>query len=173
MIFLICVLLGIIVGIVINVMEWGFDLETILMGMLGALIGLGAALVLWLGICIFPGSDSVVVNTSEVEVHALTDNARYSSTISGSVFIIQSRTDEKLKYSYMYMCEGKGYGFDEVDAKQCYINYTEDTPKVIHQYIDYKSPAFRWLFPDIYEDEYIFYLPEDAQVINDFNIDFN
>ena len=172
MIFLICVLIGIIAAVVIHVMEWGFELENILAGILGALVGLLVALVLWLGICIFPGSGPVVVNTSEVEVHALADNARYSSTVSGSVFIIQSRTDEKLKYSYMYKCEGKGYGFDEVDAKQCYINYTEDTPKVVHQYIDYKNAAFRWLFPDIYEDEYIFYLPEDAQVINDFNIDF-
>ena len=172
MIFLICILLGIVSGVVIHVMEWGFEIENILAGILGALVGLLVALVLWLGICLFPGSNSVVVNTSEVEVHALADNARYSSTVSGSVFIIQSRTDEKLKYSYMYMCEGKGYGFDEVDAVQCYINYTEDTPKVVHQYIDYKSAVFRWLFPDIYEDEYIFYLPEDAQVINDFNIDF-
>lgn len=172
MIFLICILLGIVAGVVIHVMEWGFEIENILAGILGGLVGLLVALVLWLGICLFPGSDPIVVNTSEVEVHALADNARYSSTVSGSVFIIQSRTDEKLKYSYMYMCEGKGYGFDEVDAKQCYINYTKDTPKVIHQYIDYKSAAFRWLFPDIFEDEYIFYLPEDAQVINDFNIDF-
>ena len=173
MIFLICALAGLIIGIVVSVMEWGFDIENILYGILGALIGLLAALLLWLGICIFPGSNPAVVNTSEMEVHALADNARYSSTVSGSVFIVQSRTNEKLKYSYMYECEGKGYGFDEVDAQQCYINYTEDTPKVVHQYIGYKNPVFRWLFPDIYEDEYIFYLPTDAQVINDFNIDFN
>ena len=173
MIFLICILLGIIIGVVINVVKWGVDLETILFGMLGALIGLSVALVLWFGICFFPGSNPTIVDTSEVEVHALADNARYSSSVSGSVFIIQSRTDEKLKYSYMYMCEDKGYGFNEVDAKQCYINYTEDTPKVIHRYIDYKSPTFRWLFPDIFEDEYIFYIPEDAQVINDYTIDFN
>ena len=160
MIFLICALAGLVIGIVVSVMEWGFDIENILYGILGALIGLLAALLLWL-------------KTSEMEVHALADNARYSSTVSGSVFIVQSRTNEKLKYSYMYECEGKGYGFDEVDAQQCYINYTEDTPKVVHQYIGYKNPVFRWLFPDIYEDEYIFYLPNDAQVINDFNIDFN
>ena len=173
MIFLICILLGTVVGVVINVMEWGFDIENLLFGFLGALAGLAAALILWCGICLFPGSAPAVINTSEVEVHALADNARYSSFVSGSVFIVQSRTNETLKYSYMYECEGKGYGFDEVNAKQCYINYTEDTPKVVHQYVDYKSPFFRWLFPDIYEDEYIFYLPEDAQVINDFNIDFN
>jgi hypothetical protein len=173
MIFLICALISLIIGVVVNVIEWGFDVENILCGILGALIGLLVALLLWLGICIFPGSNPAVVNTSEVEVYALADNARYSSTVSGSVFIVQSRTDEKLKYSYMYMCEGKGYGFDEVNAEQCYINYTEDTPKVIRQYIGYKNPVFRWLFPDIYEDEYIFYLPKDAQVINDFDIDFN
>ena len=72
----------------------------------------------------------------------------------------------------MYKAPGKGYGFGEVDAKFCFINYTEDVPRVeCHDY-NYKNAAFRWLFPDVWSDEYVFYIPQGAEVIDDFVIDF-
>ena len=173
MIFLICGLIGLIVGLILVYRDWGWDMDMLLYGFVGTLAGMAAALILWLGIgCLLPGCESATINSSTTEIHALADNARYSTTVSGSVFLIQRHTDEKLKYSYMYFAEGKGYGFNEVDAKQSYINYTDETPYVRHDYIDYKSAFCRWLFPDIYEDDYVFFLPEDAQVINDFQIDF-
>ena len=77
MIFLICALAGIIIGVIVIISEWGLDLViNLLYGFLGGLIGLLIALLLWLGICIFPGSNAAVINTSEIEIHALADNAR-------------------------------------------------------------------------------------------------
>ena len=174
MIFPLCIAIGIVATVAFNIYFEGFDfLETILMGLLGSLLGFLAAVLLWLGLAGLPGAQPVVADTYTTEIHALVDNARYSSATSGSVFLIQHRTDETLKYSYMYMCDGKGYAFKEVDANQCYINYTNETPKLVYHRRDCQSAFLRWLLPDFYEDEYVFYVPYDAEIIDDFEIDFN
>lgn len=174
MIFLICAVIGIIIGVIIEWRKWGyFDGDTAIAGFLGGLIGLIAALFLWMGVIFLPAEKIGVVNTSSTNIHALADNARYSSYCSGSVFIVQHKSEEKLKYSYMYESAGKGYGFNEVNAQQCYLNFCDEQPHIVHNYLDFKNPVLRWLFPDIYDDEYIFYIPEDAQVIDDYTIDFN
>ena len=108
------------------------------------------------------------------EISALVDNARFSHTISGSVFLIQTRTDSTLKYSYMYYEDGRGYAFDEVNAKSCYINYTDGTPRldIYHPY--FTNSFVEWLLgcPAFAGYEYVFYLPQDAEVIDSFVIDF-
>ena len=173
MIFYICAIIGILIGFIVNISEWGFSGESFFTGFVGGFAGLVAALILWLGIgCIVPSCDPIVINSTPTEIHALVDNARYSDTVSGSVFLIQHRNEENLKYSYMYYAEDKGYGFDEVDASKCYINYTDEAPHVVRNHMNYRGAIWRWLFPDIYEDEYIFFIPENAEVINDFAIDF-
>ena len=173
MIFLICAVIGIIIGVIINWHEWHeFDGDTILSGFIGCFFGIGVALLLWVGAMCLPAEKIGVIETNTTNIHALADNARYSSHVSGSVFLVQRKTDEKLKYSYMYECD-KGYGFAEVCAHASYINYTNEQPHVTRNYLDFKNPVLRWLFPDVYEDEYIFYIPENAQVINDYTIDFN
>ncbi len=172
MIFVIAPIVGIIIAVVWNIFEWGWDPEVILSGWLGGLVGLLVAMVLFIGCAFLPGAQPVVINTSTTEIHALADNARYSHQVSGSVFLIQTKTETELKYSYMYMAEGKGYGFGEINAKQAYINYTDGTPYMEHLHMDCKNAFMRWLLPDVYNDEYIFYLPEDAEVVNDYVIDF-
>lgn len=173
MIFWICPLIAIVAVIVYDLVKWQeVDLETFLKGLLWSAISLLVALGIWLGVaCFNPKID--VVSTETCEISALADNARYSGCVSGSVFLVQSRVNETLKYSYMYEVDGKGFGFKEVTASQCYINYSTDSPHVRIDHYDYVNGFLRWLFPDIYEDEYIFYIPETAQVIDDFTIDFN
>ena len=172
MIFVICVLVGIGLGIWYNVKDWGFDSDTIGSAFLGGLIGLIAALLIWLVVVLCP-FQTAVAESHTTNISALADNARYEGRVSGSVFLVQSRVDEKLKYSYMYEAEGKGYGFKEVPAATCYINYTDGQAYVRCDSYDYKSGFMRWLFPNIFGSEYIFYIPESAQVIDDFTIDFN
>jgi hypothetical protein len=173
MIFLICLLIAVIAVIIYDMIWWKeVDCETVLKGMLWGLISLVVALGIWLGVaCFNPEVD--VVSSETCEISALADNARYSSCVSGSVFLVQSRVNETLKYSYMYEVDGKGFGFKEVTASQCYINYSTDSPHVRIDHYDYTNGFLRWLFPNIYTDEYIFYIPETAQVIDDFTIDFN
>ena len=173
MIFLICPLVAIVAVIVYDRAKWKRDdLETFLKCLLWSLVSLLVALGIWLGVaCFNPRVD--IVSTETCEISALADNARYSDYVSGSVFLVQSRVNETLKYSYMYKVDSKGYGFNEVTARQCYINYSTDNPYVQIDHYDYTNGFLRWLFPNIYENEYIFYIPETAQVIDDFTIDFN
>lgn len=173
MIFLICPLIAIVAVIVYDLVKWKeVDLETFLKCLLWSMISLLVALGIWLGVaCFNPKID--VISTETCEISALADNARYSGCVSGSVFLVQSRVNETLKYSYMYKVDGKGFGFKEVTASQCYINYSTDSPHIRIDHYDYANDFLRWLFPNVYETEYIFYIPETAQVIDDFTIDFN
>lgn len=173
MIFLICFVAAIIGTIVYDWRKWGsLDIETFLKCILWGLIAVVIALLIWLSIvfCFSPKVD--VVSSETCEITALADNARYSS-VPRSVYLIQSRVDETLKYNFMYKTEGKGYGFKAVEANLSYINYTDGVPYVRIDQRDYKNSFLRWLLPDIIEAEYIFYIPENAQVIDDFVIDFD
>ena len=170
MIFIILPTVCMILGIAFYVFEWGFDDEAILNGVMSAMVGLIVALLLWviLVCCLTP----TVVSTDICELKALADNARYSGQVTGSVFLVQGRVDETLKYSYMYEVEGKGFAFNEVDAECCYINSTTDTPYVEIRQYDYNGEFWQWLLPNVYGCEYSFYLPESAEIIDDFVIDF-
>jgi hypothetical protein len=175
MIFLICAVVGIVIGMVIEWHRWhDFDGDTVLSGFLGGIIGIGVALLLWVGVMCLPAEKIGVVDTDTTNIHALADNARYSSYVSGSVFLIQIRTDSTLKYSYMYYEDGRGFAFNEVNAKSCYINYTDDTPRldVYHPY--FTNRFIKWLLgcPGVTGYDYVFYLPKDAEVIDSFTIDF-
>ena len=173
MIFLICILIGIAAVIIYDKVEYGsVDVDTFLKSILALLLAGLIALGIWLGVtCFDPAVE--VMDSETCEISALADNARYSGHVSGSVFLVQSRVNETLKYSYMYEVDGKGFGFEEVPASQCYINYSTDTPYVRIDHYDYASGFLRWLFPNVYGNEYIFFIPETAQVIDDFTIDFN
>ncbi len=176
MIFLICVLIAVVAVILYDGINYGWKLldgETFLKALLFGLLSLAVAVFLWLGIedCFNPKTETVYSETYEIS--ALADNARYSGHVSGSVFLVQSRVNEELKYSYMYETEDKGFGFKEVDAESCYINYSTDTPYVQINHQDYASGFLRWLLPNCYGKEYIFYIPETAQVIDDYVIDFD
>lgn len=172
MIFIICIIIGAIVGACLAYRDWDWDILMLLEGLVGGFIGLLIAGLLWVIIAAPLDNHLEVIETEEVEIHALVDNARYSSTVSGSVFIVQSRTNAELKYSYMYKEENKGFGFAEVDADHCYINYTKEQPHVEILTYDYDNAFLRWLLPNVFCKEYLFHIPEDSQVIDDFTIDF-
>ena len=138
-------------------------------------IGLIALLVCF-GVCgIIEMSSDIEYEIAETcEISALADNARYTHTVSGSVFLIQARTDSTLKYSYMYYEEGRGFAFNEVNAKSCYINYTDETPR-LEIYKPYFTNEFtRWLLgePAFTSWDYVFYLPYNAEIIDSYAIDF-
>lgn len=141
-------------------------------GLLGALASILVVLLLSL---FFSGAPLEVVDTDVYEIHALVDNIQYEGKVSGSVFLVQSRVDEDLKYNYMYMVEGKGYGFKSAKASLCYLNYLENegaTPYVKVVRYDWNE-VLRWLFGAGWgHTEYIFYLPQGAEIIDDFTIDF-
>lgn len=172
MIFVVCMVIGAIIGVILAYREWDWDILMIVDGFIGTLLGLLASVLLWVAIAAPLDNHIDVIEKEEIEIYALVDNARYSSTVSGSVFIVQSRTDAELKYSYMYKEEGKGFGFAEVDADHCYINYTKEQPHIEILTYDYDTAFLRWLLPNVFCKEYLFHIPEDSQIVDDFTIDF-
>ena len=83
---------------------FGVQEEDIIGGLLAGLIATLLVVVLCIGTCVVAecASDIEYEIAESKEISALVDNARFSHTISGSVFLIQTRTDSTLKYSYMY-----------------------------------------------------------------------
>ncbi len=144
--------------------------DGLLGGIAGCLLGVLFALCLW---CFSAGAPMEVTSTQTYEIRAIADDPRYSGVVSRSVFMIQAKVDESLVYNYMYNEPGKGFSFGKVSAESSYINYTTDTPCVEINCYDYQSEFFRWLFPNPKDNEYIFYLPESAQIIDNYVIDFS
>lgn len=122
----------------------------------------------------FTGETNMQVGQIDTyEIHALVDNASYEGHIAGNVFLISGYVDEELEYRYMYKVDGKGYAFGSIDADQCYLNTTSDTPVLEVRHQEYKNGFLRWAFGDPgVPPEYIFFLPEDAEIIDEFKIDF-
>ena len=161
----------------VGVWVWSsIQIESMLEGFLAGLAAALLAAILCFCTCAFVEcASNVEYEVAESkEISALVDNARFSHTVSGSVFLIQTRTDSTLKYNYMYYENGRGYAFDEVNAKSCYINYTDGTPRldIYHPY--FTNEFVKWLLgrPAFAGYDYVFYLPQDAEVIDSFVIDF-
>ena len=134
---------------------------------------IGMICVLATSLCFTNESNMQVGQIETYEIHALVDNASYEGYIAGNVFLISSYVDEELEYRYMYKVDGKGYAFGSIDADQCYLNTTSDTPVLEVRHQEYKNGFLRWAFGDPgVSPEYIFFLPEDAEIIDEFKIDF-
>ncbi len=177
MLIFICIILGLIIGIVIEYSAFrDFDGTTVLTGFAGGIAGavIGLLYIMFMSAYATYNCETEIIETEEVEIYALADNPRYSNVMSG-VFIVQSITNEELKYGYMYKIEGKGYGFSEVSAEHSYLNYTNEQPKVIINTYDYSDKMLRKLgiFLMDSDTEYIFYIPEGSQVIDNYIVDFN
>ena len=171
------IVIGLILGIVIEYSAfYDFDGATIISGLLGSLVGalVGIIAILFMSAYATSNCETEIIETEEVEIYALADNPRYSNVISG-VFIVQSITNEELKYGYMYKIEDKGYGFSEVSADRSYLNYTNEQPKVVINTYDFSNKMLHKLgiFLMNNNTEYIFYIPEGSQVIDNYIIDFN
>ena len=144
-------------------------------GMLGAFLAMFLVLLsAAVALCFAPVGE---VDSHTHEIYALADNMQYEGYVSGNVFLIRGHTSEELRYNYMYMEEGKGFGFKSAPATDSYLNYLEDpndTPSVKIISYDWESPVLRWCFGSdwVKSSEYIFYLPEGANIIDDFTIDF-
>lgn len=133
----------------------------------------GIICVLTAGLCFTSESNMQIGQIDTYEIHALVDNASYEGHIAGNVFLISSYVDEELEYRYMYKVDGKGYAFGSIDADQCYLNTTSGTPVLEVRHQEYKNDFLKWAFGDPEASpEYIFFLPEDAEIIDEFKIDF-
>jgi hypothetical protein len=160
--------------IIVFLYWWIFEDEPGWGAILGILLAcLGTIFVLITSIGFTGESNMQVGQIDTYEIHALVDNASYEGHIAGNVFLISGYVDEELEYRYMYKVDGKGYAFGSIEADQCYLNTTSDTPVLEVRHQEYKNGFLRWAFGDPgVSSEYIFFLPEDAEIIDEFKIDF-
>lgn len=162
-------LLVFVIFIIQAIREW--DGTLIIYGGLATIPSL--LIVLLAGLICIGLAPQTITETETCEIHALVDNIEYEEHVSGNVFLIRAYTEEELQYNYMYMVEGKGFAFNSVEAKSCYLNKTSDIPYVVLNHYDCSNEIINFLFGRHWTcyEEYIFYLPQDAEIIDDFAVD--
>lgn len=160
--------------IIVFLYWWIFEDEPGLGAIVGMILaGFGLLCVLITSMFFTDESNMQVSQIDTYELHALVDNASYEGHVAGNIFLISGYINEELEYRYMYKIDGKGYAFGSIDADQCYLNTTSDTPVLEVRHWEYKNGFLRWAFGDPgVSSEYIFFLPEDAAIIDEFKIDF-
>lgn len=145
--------------------------------MVGTLCGFFCAILAFLVLyCSVPDSHLVPGPVQTYELYALADYASYEGHVSGNAFLISGTIDEKLEYRYIYTVDGKGYTVGPaIKADECYINYGFEQPRLEIRTEVLKPGFWKWALgvtdEDAFNTEYIFYLPENAEIIHDFVID--
>lgn len=89
-----------------------------------------------------------------------------------SFFLGSGYVDEELKYTYMYLEEGKGYTVEQVNADWCYINYiVEGEQPYIREIIyEFDNDFLNFMFIAPYSTEYYIYIPEGS-ITQEYRID--
>ena len=148
-------------------------IDGVLGGLLGIIVGFVLCLVTILPIhCVIDEcADKITDKVATHDISAFADNFEFDGRVSGNIYLASGYVDEKLKYGYMYAVEGKGYSYGSILAEDAYINKTSNSPYIETYDVRYANSIVEWLFPCIDNDEYIVYLPEEAQITNEYIID--
>lgn len=173
MIFFICIIIGIIVGVAVIWSDWGFSIgETFLGAICGGFIGtLVGLIILLIGMGWFetvPNSEKNIVHDEQIEVLALKDNFN----IEGSGFLLSMYVEEDLKYVYVYNDSERGMAADKIDADYAYIKYIEDNeqPYIQKWHEESKNRFIEWLFKPGYT-YYTIYLPQGSVIEGTYEVD--
>lgn len=136
----------------------GVDCESAFIGLLIGFCGLLLSFLICVGVCACSDTQIVEAEPEVKTVYAMND--------------VYLRRNES-KYVYMVFEEGKGLTTEEAGTKDSYINYTTETPYVEIYSVEVRNPVIRFLFQfgNIFSRDHYFYLPETANVTNDFIID--
>lgn len=163
------------IGFAIYFCRSGCDgfMDAILGGFIGLTVGAVLCFVIILPIhCVVDDyADKTTDKVATHKISAFADNFEFDGRISGNIFLSSGYVDEELKYGYMYAVEGKGYNYGSIPAEDAYINKTSDNPRIETYDVRYVNSIVKWLFPCTDNDEYIVYLPKDAQITNEYIID--
>jgi hypothetical protein len=116
------------------------------------------------------GEPVVVEQTSIV---AMRDNSAIEGHISGGIFFTSGYVDEKPVYTVLIKTD-KGLTTKNYKAEETYIQYIEDgsAPRVETLEMTSTSKAFKfWCGFDPIKNEYIIWVPADADIADDFIVD--
>lgn len=140
----------------------------------GFLAGLGSiivSLIVFFIICAFPFGGVESYDTTH-NLHALVDNYQTEGSVYGNIFIIRGTIDEELQYQFMYEVEGKGWTTEEIDADRVYLNFNCERPQYIIRQERRANPALEKWFPYFGNTTKILNLPDEAQIIDSYIVDF-
>lgn len=146
--------------LVIQYFNCGIDEDDILMSFFFGFLALLVTFLVSAGVCV--AAEKQLTNEDPIvePIYAIND-----------VYLQHNES----KYVYFTFEEGKGLIIKEVctGTSNSYINYTTDTPYVEIYEREVRNPVIRFLFqtPGMFSLEYHFYIPETAEVTNDFIID--
>lgn len=167
---IICLVIGIIVAIIVAYEECDFELGPTLT--LSGLFSILAFLI-WVlvGMCSLIVAEPVSQTIAEdqaIEIYSLADG-NLAEGYAGS-FLGRGYIDEELKYTFVKKDE-LGYTIEQVDADDCYVKYTEDTPKAVPIIYHYGGWIKFWCGTSKNtSSSYVFYLPEGT-IVEQYNID--
>lgn len=171
---MIWLIIGFIIVVVLNIYIWrdtyesvgskiGYTFMSLLTGFIASLFILLVAS----GIfgCFLDDADYSYDLSYSTKIVALKDN----QNISGSYFVFSGYVDEKLYYYYAKETEF-GYKTEKIAADECYIKYTDDTPKLETYTSNFKNEIFYWFAGPLVDSRTIIYCPENT-ITTEFNID--
>ena len=175
MLSLIFVIFGFLIGMFSCWANQGyFDGDVIISGFIGFLIGILLIILIFLPMCC--AFETEVDYIERVELHALADNMALEGHVSSGVFLARVQINEELRYQYLYEVEDRGYAFGSVEAKRSYLNRLENdeySPRMDIIHYKHKSKFAQTLLVCLKNDEYIFWLPSDAEIIDTFQVNLN
>ena len=181
MFFVILIILIVVVPFIIgawNYHEVGVGAEDFLWPwfislLVGILIFVFASLFITMCVDCFAEKESIVIET--IEINALKDNFLIAGSGSGSILISSVYIDEELNYTYKYYADGKGWTTATIPASDSYINKLPEGEKPyieIREFLPTSKAVKFWFTEATYGKEYIIYVPYDAQITEEFIIDF-
>lgn len=175
MLALIFVIFGFLIGMFSCWADQGyFDGDAIICGFIGFLIGILLIVLVFLPLCCI--ADTEVDYIERVELHALSDNMALEGYVANSIFLARVQVGEELRYQYLYEVEDRGYAFGSVDAKRSYLNRLandEYSPRMDIIHYKHKSKIAQTLLVCLKDNEYIFWLPSNAEIIDTFQVDLS
>lgn len=156
---------AVIFGIIVGIVEWPEDgvFAWFVASVIGFFLWVGIGGIVWCS----PAYESPVM-TEKIEIVSLADGNLLEGRFG---FLGQGYIDEELKYTFVH--EGDyGYTTTQIKAKNCFVNYTTETPYAIP--IKQKWGWFGrfWGVGNEKTIGYVFYLPEGS-IIEQFNIDLS
>lgn len=116
------------------------------------------------------GEPVVVEQTS---IAAMKDNGAVEGHISGGIFFTSGYVDEKPVYTVLVKTD-KGLTTKNYKAEETYIRYIEDgsAPRVEKLELTSTDKAFKfWCGFNATKNEYIIWVPADADIADDFIVD--
>ena len=174
MIVVICLLIGLVIGIVMAIRIVGFEIIDyialpILCTFCGVLAGCFILLVGQTMIRDMPIDETNIIYTNRTEIIALKDSFGFD----GPDYVIPTHVKGELKYLYVYNAGETGNAVDYLDADRIYIRYLEENETAYFQtwMKEPKNKTLKRLFINDGVEHYTLYLPKSSVIEGIYKID--